>query len=164
MRVPPIQQEVIQMVKRNSRAQSLQKQVSKKKRRGSSRRVVKITPKTPYGECTERLTAFGGLLALVKFLDLIGFEKRFEEHYVHPKREPKLGGYRMVLGLLMLLFIGFQRLGHFAYIRNDSMLCGRTDRHCSSHFVHFSSSPHSSCQATAPTPFPGSKGGSPRSH
>lgn len=124
MRVPPIQQEVIQMVKRNSRAQSLQKQVSKRKRRGSSRRVVKITPKTPYGECTERLTAFGGLLALVKFLDLIGFEKRFEEHYVHPKREPKLGGYRMVLGLLMLLFIGFQRLGHFAYIRNDSMLCG----------------------------------------
>ena len=80
-------------------------------------RRTRITSDTPYGECSERLTAFGGLLALVKFLDLIGFEQAFKEHYVHPKREPKLGGYWMVLGMLMLLIIGFQRLGHFAYVR-----------------------------------------------
>jgi hypothetical protein len=83
-----------------------------------------ITADTPYGECSERLTAFGGLLALVKFLDLIGFQSAFEERYVHPQRAPKLGGYRMVLGMLMLLFIGFQRLGHFAYVRTDAMVCG----------------------------------------
>jgi hypothetical protein len=63
-------------------------------------------------------------LALVKFLDLIEFEKTFAEHYVHPRREAKLGGYRMVLGMPMLLFIGFQRLGHFAYVRTDAMACG----------------------------------------
>jgi hypothetical protein len=87
-------------------------------------RPAKITPDTPYGECSERLTAFGGLLALVKFLDLIEFERSFAEHYVPPKREPKLGSYRMVLGMLMLLFIGFQRLGHFTYVRTDAMVCG----------------------------------------
>jgi hypothetical protein len=87
-------------------------------------RRTTITADTPYGECSERLTAFGGLLALVKFLDLIGFEKAFEASYVHPKREPKLGGYRMVLGMLLLLFIGFQRLGHFVYVRTDAMVCG----------------------------------------
>ena len=87
-------------------------------------RRTMITPDTPYGECSERLTAFGGLLALVKFLDLLGFEQAFADHYVHPKREPQLGGYRMVLGMLMLLFIGFQRLGHFAYVRTDAMVCG----------------------------------------
>lgn len=87
-------------------------------------RRTMITPDTPYGECSERLTAFGGLLALVKFLDLIDFEHAVEEHYVHPKRETQLGGYRMVLGMLMLLFIGFQRLGHFAYVRTDAMVCG----------------------------------------
>jgi len=94
---------------------------------GRQRRETKrttITPDTPYGECSERLTAFGGLLALVKFLDLIGFEAAFAAHYVHPQRAPKLGGYRMVLGMLMLLFIGFQRLGHFAYVRADAMVCG----------------------------------------
>lgn len=87
-------------------------------------RRTTITPDTPYGECSERLTAFGGLLALVKFLDLIGFEKAFAAHYVHPQRQAQLGGYRMVLGMLMLLFIGFQRLGHFAYVRTDAMVCG----------------------------------------
>lgn len=87
-------------------------------------RQTMITPDTPYGECSERLTAFGGLLALVKFLDLIDFEQAVEAHYVHPKRETQLGGYRMVLGMLMLLFIGFQRLGHFAYVRTDAMVCG----------------------------------------
>ena len=88
------------------------------------RRPLRITTETPYGECSERLTAFGALLALVKFLDLLGCERAFAEHYVHPRREPKLGGYRMVLGILLLLFIGFQRLGHFAYVRYNAMVCG----------------------------------------
>src|SRR3970282_2600953 len=30
----------------------------------------------------------------------------------------------MVLWILMLRFIGFQRLGHFAYVRYDAMVCG----------------------------------------
>jgi hypothetical protein len=64
------------------------------------------------------------LLALVKVLDLIHFEEAFATHYVLPKRAPKLGDYRMVLGLLLLLFLGFQRLGHFAYVRADAMVCG----------------------------------------
>lgn len=92
--------------------------------KGDERRQTAITPDTPYGECSERLTAFGGLLALVKFLDLLGFENAFAEHYVHPKRETLLGGYRMVLGMVLLLFIGFQRLGHFTYVRTDAMVCG----------------------------------------
>jgi hypothetical protein len=91
---------------------------------GREGRGTTITPDTPYEECSERLTAFGGLLALVKFLDLIGFEKSFQKRFVPPKRVPKLGGYRMMLGMLMLLFIGFQRLWHFTYIRGDAMLCG----------------------------------------
>ena len=33
----------------------------------------KITASTPYGVCTERLSPFGGLVALIKFLDLLGF-------------------------------------------------------------------------------------------
>ena len=39
--------------------------------------MVKITAEMPYGECSDRLTAFGGLVALVKFLDLIQFESAF---------------------------------------------------------------------------------------
>jgi hypothetical protein len=112
------------MVTRERRAKRRRTQAGTGRDATGARGAVRITAETPYGECSERLTAFGGLLALVKFLDLIGFEPAFAVHYVHPKRAPKLGGYRMVLGILLLLFIGFQRLGHFAYVRADPMVCG----------------------------------------
>ena len=115
------------MVKRKSRRQHAREQGRKRREQGvepKQDRVPRITAETHYDECTERLTAFGGLLALVKFLDLLKFEDEFEACYVHPKREPRLGGYRMVMGIVMLLFIGFQRLWHLTYVRHDPMLCG----------------------------------------
>jgi hypothetical protein len=84
----------------------------------------KITASTTYGTCTERLSPFGGLLGLIKFLDLLKVEEVFDEIYRGPSREPNLGHYRMVVGILMLLFIGFNRLWHFVYIRLDAMVCG----------------------------------------
>lgn len=84
----------------------------------------KINGSTRYDLCTERLSPFGGLLALIKFLDLIDFEKRFYEHFKRPNRPVYLGYFKMVLGLLALLFIGFQRVGHVGYIRYEPMVCG----------------------------------------
>jgi hypothetical protein len=83
-----------------------------------------IKGSTGFDTCGERLTAFGGFLALVKFADAIGMEEVFESQWSSPKRKPFLGCWRMVMGCLSLLFIGFQRLGQFAYIRTDAMLCG----------------------------------------
>jgi hypothetical protein len=83
-----------------------------------------IKASTGYGICREQLSPFGGLLALIKFLDLIQFETVLEHVYQKPTREPKLGHYRMIVGILMLLFIGFNRLWHFTYIRLDAMMCG----------------------------------------
>jgi hypothetical protein len=84
----------------------------------------KINASTHFETCTEQLSPFGGLLALIKFLDLIDFKQIFNFGYIAPTRKPKLGHYRMVVGLLMLLFIGFNRIWHFTYIRLDAMLCG----------------------------------------
>ena len=112
------------MVKRKSNGKRAAKQARKDGTQDKPARIAQITAETSYGECSERLTAFGGLLALVKFLDLMGFEEMFEKHYKAPKRKPALGNYRMLLGILMLLFIGFQRLGQFVYIQTDAMICG----------------------------------------
>ena len=84
----------------------------------------KINASTDYDVCSEQLSPFGGLLALIKFLDLIEFKQIFHLRYQAPVRKPKLGHYRMMVGILMLLFIGFNRIWHFAYIRLDAMLCG----------------------------------------
>ncbi|MFH0948836.1 MAG: transposase [Elusimicrobiota bacterium] len=87
-------------------------------------KAIEINGSTAYETCNERLTAFGGFLALIKFLDLVEFKNIFEKHWFVNKRKTSLGCYRMILGCLSLLFIGFQRLGQFTYIRTDPVLCG----------------------------------------
>ncbi|MFC1885892.1 IS1380 family transposase [Thermodesulfobacteriota bacterium] len=83
-----------------------------------------INASTVYETCTEQLSPFGGVLALIKFFDLVNFKEIFNSAYQAPSREPKLGHYSMMTGILMLLFIGFNRIWHFVYIRLDAMLCG----------------------------------------
>jgi Transposase DDE domain group 1 len=110
------------MVKKRSK-DSRKRPVSKRFNEGSPR-ARRINASTAHGICGKQLSPFGGLLGLVKFLDLFDFEKHFEESYVSPSRETKLGDYAMVMGIVMLMFIGFNRIWHFVYIRLEAMLCG----------------------------------------
>jgi len=87
----------------------------------------KINASTHYDICDTRMTAFGGLLSFVKFLDVLKFEDVFERYFIVPKRQCSIGHYKMFIGVIILMFIGFQRLGHFVYIRTDSMICGLLD-------------------------------------
>ena len=105
------------------------KKSNKKRRNGkgfkaNGAKARKIDASTAYETCTEQLSPFGGLLSLIKFFDLVGFKEIFDSTYLAPQRQPKLGHHLMVVGILMLLFIGFNRLWHFTYIRLDAMLCG----------------------------------------
>ena len=110
------------MVKRQKK--NTRKKRSSKGFKANGAKARKINASTSYETCTEQLSPFGGLLAVVKFLDLVKFRDVFQFAYIAPKRKPKLGHYLMVVGILMLLFIGFNRLWHFTYIRLDAMLCG----------------------------------------
>ena len=90
---------------------------TKKKRTGkgfkeNGAKARKIDASTVFETCTEQLSPFGGLLPLIKFLDLVKFEEIFDSTYLAPRRDPKLGHHLMVVGILMLLFIGFNRLLH----------------------------------------------------
>jgi hypothetical protein len=105
------------------------KKNTKKRHPGKGFKVIavearKINASTVYETCSEQLSPFGGLLALIKFLDLVRFDEIFDSTYQEPVRTPKLGHSLMVKGILMLLFIGFNRIWHFTYIRLDAMLCG----------------------------------------
>jgi len=86
--------------------------------------AIKINASTAYDTCTEQLSPFGGLLAQIKFIDLVNFHKIFDSTYHKPSRNPKRDHYLMMVGILMLLFIGFNRIWHFVYVRIDAMLCG----------------------------------------
>ena len=105
------------------------KKINRKNRAGKGScenraKARKINASTRFETCTEQLSPFGGVLALIKFFDLVDFKEIFHFAYQAPSRKPKLGHYSMVVGILMLLFIGFNRIWHFVYIRLDAMLCG----------------------------------------
>ncbi len=81
------------------------KKHTKKKRAGkgfnkNTAKARKINASTPVETCSEQLSAFGGLSALVKFFDLFKFEEIFNFAYQEPRRKPKLGHYSMVIGIL----------------------------------------------------------------
>lgn len=95
---------------------------------GCEQKASRIGPSTAYDYCRERLSPFGGLLGLVKFLDLVKFQEIFEGFYKPPERMPEMGHYHMVYGLLLLLFIGFTRVWHFLYIQFDAVVCGIFNR------------------------------------
>jgi hypothetical protein len=80
---------------------------------GSEPRKIKAS--TAYGTYRERLNSFDGLLALITFLDLMRFKEIFDHSFRAPARDPKQEHYLMVVGILMLLFIVFNRLWHFIY-------------------------------------------------
>lgn len=105
------------------------KKISRKNRarKGFSKtraKARKISASTHFDTCSEQLSPFGGLLVLIKFLDLVDFKEIFHFAYRPPYRQPQLGHYLMMVGILMLLFIGFNRIWHFVYVRLDAMLCG----------------------------------------
>ena len=110
---------MVKRQKKNTRKNRIRKGFSKNRVKAR-----KINASAPYETCTEQLSPFGGLLALIKFLDLVNFHKIFDSAYKPTSREPKLGHYSMMVGILILLFIGFNRIWHFVYIRLDAMLCG----------------------------------------
>jgi hypothetical protein len=99
-----------QMVKR--KRENTVKSAENQGNNKQSLKPAKIKADTEYELCNARMTAFGGLLALVKFVDLVNFQEVFERTYCSPSRKPELGCYKMIYGLLMLLFIGFARIGH----------------------------------------------------
>ena len=108
---------------RKRRKNNRKKRVSKGFRDNGSR-ARKINASTVFETCTEQISPFGGLLGLIKFLDLVKLEEIFDHLYIAPRREAKSGNYLMVVGILMLLFIGFNRIWHFTYIRLDAIICG----------------------------------------
>ncbi len=83
----------------------------------------RINASTGYDTCTEQLSPFGGLLAMIKFFDLLKFKEIFDSTYQAPSRKPKMGHYLMVVGILMLLFIGFMRdKNHMKYLSECTIL------------------------------------------
>jgi hypothetical protein len=59
--------------------ENTRKNCSRKGSNAGRVRARKINSSTNYATCTEQLSPFGGLLALIKFLNVVGFQKSDSE-------------------------------------------------------------------------------------
>lgn len=84
------------MVKRQKK--NIVKSAVNKGQNQGQEKAAKISPNMSYEYCSERLSPFGGLLALTKFLDAVKFQEIFEGFYQPPGRTPAQGPIKRYAG------------------------------------------------------------------
>ena len=85
---------------------------------------LKIGASTPYDFTARNLTAYGGLLPVATMLEKLGFQKLVEERLTIRRQTRTMPVYRFVLGLVLVLYVGFSRLNHLRFVEREPMLTG----------------------------------------
>jgi Transposase DDE domain group 1 len=85
---------------------------------------LKIGASTPYDFSARNLTAYGGLLPVATMLEKLGFQQLIEETLTIRRRTRAMPVYRFVLGMVLVLYVGFSRLNHLRFVEREPMLTG----------------------------------------
>jgi hypothetical protein len=85
---------------------------------------LKIGASTPYNFSARNLTAYGGLLPVATMLEKLGFQELVEETLTIRRQTRAMPVYRFVLGMVLVLYVGFSRLNHLRFVEREPMLTG----------------------------------------
>ena len=85
---------------------------------------LKIGAFTPYNFSARNLTAYGGLLPVATMLEKLGFQQLVEETLTIRRQTRAMPVYRFVLGMVLVLYVGFSRLNHLRFVEREPMLTG----------------------------------------
>jgi len=85
---------------------------------------LKIGASTPYNFSARNLTAYGGLLPVATMLEKLGFQQLVEETLTIRRQTRAMPVYRFVLGMVLMLYVGFSRLNHLRFVEREPMLTG----------------------------------------
>jgi hypothetical protein len=85
---------------------------------------LKIGASTPYDFSGRNLTAYGGLLPVATMLEKLGFQQLLEETLTIRRQTRAMPVYRFVLGMVLVLYVGFSRLNHLRFVEHEPMLTG----------------------------------------
>jgi hypothetical protein len=84
----------------------------------------KIGASTPYDFSARNLTAYGGLLPVATMLEKLGFQQLVQETLTIRRQTRVMPVYRFVLGMVLVLYVGFSRLNHLRFVEREPMLTG----------------------------------------
>jgi len=85
---------------------------------------LKIGASTPYDFSARNLTAYGGLLPVATMLEKLGFRQIVEDTLTIRRQTRAMPVYRFVLGVVLMLYVGFSRLNHLRFVDREPMLTG----------------------------------------
>ena len=94
---------------------------------------LKIGASTTYDFSARNLTAYGGLLPVATMLEKLGFQQLVEETLTIRRRTRAMPVYRFVLGMVLVLYVGFSRLNHLRFVEREPMLTGICGCHRNAH-------------------------------
>jgi len=84
----------------------------------------KIGASTPYDFSGRNLTPYGGLLPVGTMLEKLGFQALVENTMTCARLTRAMSWYQFVLGIVLGMYVGFQRLNQMRFIARDPMLTG----------------------------------------
>src|SRR5216117_68098 len=84
----------------------------------------RIGASTPYDFSGKNLTPYGGLLPVATMLEKLGFQELVEETITCGRMTRVMSLYKFVLGIVLGLYVGFQRLNQLRFIARDPILTG----------------------------------------
>lgn len=93
----------------------------------TTRKAMKIGASTPYDFQGSNMTAYGGLLPVATMLEKLQFQQLIEEHVTIKRVTTSMPGYRFVLAMVFALYVGFSRLNHLQFLKQEPMLTGMLD-------------------------------------
>src|SRR5436853_6986703 len=85
---------------------------------------IKIGSATPYNFQGSNMTAYGGLLPVVTMLEKLQFQQLIEEHVTIKRLTTSMPGFRFVLAMILMLYVGFSRLNHLQFLQREPMFTG----------------------------------------
>jgi hypothetical protein len=110
------------MVKHSSK--DSEKTPAKQGPEASKAKPNEIGAVTPFDFASKNLTAYGGLLPVATMLERLKFQERVEEMVTVKRQTRAMPAVQFVLGMVLACYVGFSRLNHLSFLKNEPMLTG----------------------------------------
>lgn len=104
--------------------QDIEKTPAKQGPPAINRKPNEIGAATPYDFESTNLTAYGGLLPVAAMLERLKFQELVEETVTVNRLTRSMPAYQFVLAMVLACYVGFSRLHHLNFLKNEPMLTG----------------------------------------
>ena len=102
----------------------IEKEPAKQGPDASNQKPNEIGASTPFDFDSKNLTAYGGLLPVATMLERLKFQELVEETLTVKRLTRSMPAFQFILGMVLACYVGFSRLNHLSFLKNEPMLTG----------------------------------------